>query len=179
MRYKYKISHEELEQAFGDLLEIRMDFDDEDEESEFKVLIRKGQNFNKVYQVNITTPNHAKILLDYLSYDKSTWDYEPKLCVSMFGTIINFQRRGNMGHLHQLELGDMFIVDSWVKEQYAERSIPQIPKGNINLRNGYYELLKAYKTSEDTIDVLKKEIERLSKEISNLKNTDKKDDLPF
>jgi hypothetical protein len=180
MRYRHKISQEELEKAFGDLLEIATGYDDEKyEESEFKSLTRKGQDFNKIYQVTITTPNQAIILLDYLSYDKSTWDYEPKLCVSMFGTIINFQRRGNMGHLDQLELGDMFIVDSWIKEQYAERYLPCIPKGDKNLREGYYALLKANELAEQKLSIWEEEITKLRKEISILKNTDKKIDLPF
>tara|TARA_R110000868_G_scaffold389397_1_gene658603 strand:- start:257 stop:829 length:573 start_codon:yes stop_codon:yes gene_type:complete len=190
MRYKYKITEEELKQAFGDLLEIDLyedeilqAFGDLNEESEFKTLTRKGQDSKKTYQINIQTPNQAKILLDYLSYDNSGWDYEPKLCISMFGTIINFQRRGNMGHIHQLEDGDMLIMTSWIREKYAERILPAIPIGDKNLRAGYYALLKANESSESMIATLRKEIERLSNEISVLKDTNKKtvelDDLPF
>ena len=107
MRYKYKITEEELTQAFGNLLEIEEPRHEEDFDSVFKSLTRKGQDTKEVYDVTITTPNQAKILLDYLSYDKSSWDYEPKLKVSMFGTIINFQRRGNISHLNQLENGEL------------------------------------------------------------------------
>lgn len=176
MRYKYKISHDELKQAFGDLL--NWDEHHEDEDSQFKTIGREGQDHNKVYQVNITTPQQAQILLDYLSYDKSSWDYEPKLCVSMFGTIINFQRRGNMGHIGGLENGDMYIVDDWLREQIAERYLPSIPKGDKNLRAGYYDLLKANEHAEEKIAFLSKQIDTLKKEINILKNP-QNDELAF
>ena len=149
MRYKYKITEEELTQAFGNLLEIEEPRHEEDFDSIFKSLTRKGQNAKEVYDVTITTPNQAKILLDYLSYDNSSWDYEPKLKVNMFGTIINFQRRGNMGQLNRLEDGDMLIVDSWIRE------------------------------AEEKLINWEKEIYKLRKEIESLKNPQKDDSLPF
>lgn len=179
MRYKYKITEEELTQAFGNLLEIEEPRHEEDFDSVFKSLTRKGQDTKEVYDVTITTPNQAKILLDYLSYDKSSWDYEPKLKVSMFGTIINFQRRGNISHLNQLENGDMLIVDNWIREKEAERYLPSIPKGDKNLREGYYTLLKANETAEEKLIAYQKEIDKLRKEIENLKNPQKDDSLPF
>ena len=78
-----------------------------------------------------------------------------------------------------LENGDMLIVDNWIREKEAERYLPSIPKGDKNLREGYYTLLKANETAEEKLIAYQKEIDKLRKEIENLKNPQKDDSLPF
>lgn len=159
MKYKYKITETELKNAFGNLLVID---DFEENSSDFMSLTRKAQSHNVVYDVNITSVNTAKILLDYLSYDKSSWDFEPKLNINFFGRTIQFQRRGNYGHIDCLENGDMLIVEDDVRkalEFYMSSS--RIPLGDENLRAGYMSLLKANQTLAAENLSLKVEIDAL------------------
>lgn len=159
MKYKYKITETELENAFGNLLVID---DFKETSSDFVSLTRKAKSHDVVYDVNITSVATAKILLDYLSYDKSSWDFEPKLNITFFGTIIQFQRRGNCGHINALENGDMLIVEDEVRkalEFYMSKS--RIPLGDENLRAGYMSLLKANQTLDAENFSLKVEIDAL------------------
>lgn len=161
MKYKYKISQEEIETNFNNLLEI----DFEDTNAENKTLYRNKVG-SGVYNVYIKTFTHVLLLLDYLSYDESQWDYHPKLCIHVNNNTINFQRRGNTGHINSLENGDMLIINDFIRDEII---LNDIPKGDINLRKGYYELLNANKNSENTINMLRKKIASLTNEINSLK----------
>ncbi len=115
-------------------------------------LLRKYQGKEEV-NVIIDNELDALVLLDYLSTDRRSWDFEPKLIVNMFGTEIKFQRRGNYGHIEHLENDDVVIVDDYLR---------QIIKNHNNGTN-------------KEIDELKKEIDRLKTQLSHYVYPD----LPF
>lgn len=108
MKYSYP-NPNDLALVKSNLLEV-------DEWSEDKPRLLRSYQGKDTVNVNINTKLDAIVLLDYLSTDKSSWDFEPKLNINMFGTEIKFQRRGNYGHLNALEDGDSIIVDKYVRE---------------------------------------------------------------
>ncbi len=175
MKYLYKISEEELKAVFGDLLEINENYfeygeNDEPFQPEDRQLSRDSQNGNKIHHVYIKTMQHVSILLDYLSYDKSNWDYEPKLCIHLpNGNEINTNRRGNYGH--KLDKGDYLIVCNNVLEALRSGVI-----GKVKTNTNHWELIDKLSS---TIQAQNSIINELRAKISTLTPMVKTDDLPF
>jgi hypothetical protein len=120
MKYIYNYTEEELKR-FGGILKLENNYD----EGAPDMIMRGEQDSDKTYDVFIQTQADMLLLLDYLSYDKSKWDYEPRIRIHLGGNVIEFQRRGNYGHIHALQNGDMVIVDNYVRQCLTRRFTPK------------------------------------------------------
>lgn len=179
MRYNYRITEEETKQVFSNLFhwEEKVDWDDENKKTiytDVARLTRNTQDKQDVVIIQLKTVMHAMILFDYLSYDRSEWDYEPKLEIYFpNGSCINYNRRGNYGHAGALEVGDYLIICNEVKKA---------------LDNGALKASLIYKNNDERVKRLTAIIDEQNKRIADLTNRlaakdnskkPVKDDLPF
>lgn len=123
MKYRTNASRDQIESCFGKLFNTdEFDYVGYDEPDETYWDLKRGtQNPEDNVIVNITHLWQLVHLLDYISCDKKTWDYEPMITVNIQGASIQLNRRGNYGHIHSLEKGDSLIIDDYVIKAIKER----------------------------------------------------------
>jgi hypothetical protein len=123
MKYRTNASRDQIESCFGKLFNTdEFDYVGYDEPDETYWDLKRGtQNPEDNVIVNITHLWQLVHLLDYISCDKKTWDYEPMITVNIQGASIQLNRRGNYGHIYSLEKGDSLIIDDYVIKAIKER----------------------------------------------------------
>ena len=178
MKFKYKISKEELQKVFNGLLELdESEYAYEEEQSEFFSLERGRQDRDEVVEVNISTLQHAMILLDYLSYDNSSWDFEPRLKINFPNkSFITYNRRGNYGHATALEKGDYLIICNEVKAALQSGAIKGQPRSVADYAKQVDSLITTISNQAEHIKRLEQELEGY-KQMHRPKSNTK--DLPF
>jgi hypothetical protein len=168
MKCSYNISEAECKAVFGDLFEWEMEADYVElpdggwslVDRKYPTLRRQNQDYDGFVTVRLKTLLHAMILLDYLSYEKSSWDYEPKLRIYFGGeSYIDFNRRGNYGHRHCLDKGDYLIIDSQVKAALDSGAIVGVSWSIHDYQEQVEKLI-------DTLSTQAKHIKRLEEELA-------------
>ena len=155
MKYMYAISDTDLRDKFSGLLTAPDQYREDDQPT---VLTRDRQNYDDIVKVTICNNQDMLILLDYLSYDKSSWDYEPKIDVTIGNNTIRMNRRGNYGHKNQLDKGDYLIIDEDIAKALNSGDFLKGTKDKDSLYDQISAQNKALCAANETIEALRKEL---------------------